>query len=70
MTAQLLKGRQRAKQLQAELSRDFSELAAATGVQPALAALQVGADPAAAGILARNSPRLSGCWRCSTARCA
>ena len=51
MTAQLLKGRQRAKQLQAELSRDFSELAAASGVQPALAALQVGADPAAAGYL-------------------
>lgn len=51
MTAQLLKGRQRAKQLQAELSESFSELAAATGVQPTLAALQVGADPAAAGYL-------------------
>ena len=51
MTAQLLKGRQRAKQLQAELSESFSELAAATGTQPALAALQVGGDAAAAGYL-------------------
>ena len=51
MTAKLLKGRQRAKQLQAELSESFSELATATGVQPTLAALQVGADPAAAGYL-------------------
>ena len=51
MTAQLLRGRQRAKQLQAELSESFSELAAATGTQPAMAALQVGSDEAAAGYL-------------------
>ena len=51
MTAQLLNGRQRAKQLQTELSESFSELAAASGVQPTLAALQVGADAAAAGYL-------------------
>jgi len=51
MTAQLLKGLQLAKQLQAELSESFAELATATGVQPTLAALQVGADPAAAGYL-------------------
>ena len=51
MTAQLLKGRPSAKLLQAELSESFAELAAETGVQPALAALQVGADPAAAGYL-------------------
>jgi len=51
MTAQLLKGRQLAKQLQAELSESFAELATATGVQPTLAALQMGADPAAAGYL-------------------
>ncbi len=51
MTAQLLKGRDRAKQLQAELSESYSELATATGVQPTLAALQVGADAAAAGYL-------------------
>lgn len=51
MTAQLLKGRQLAKQMQAELSESFAELATATGVQPTLAALQVGTDPAAAGYL-------------------
>lgn len=51
MTAKLLKGRQRAKLLQAELSESFSELTAATGVQPTLAALHVGADAAAAGYL-------------------
>ncbi len=51
MTAQLLNGRQRAKQLQSELSDRFSELAAATGVQPTLAAFQVGEDSAASGYL-------------------
>ncbi|MCY3992719.1 MAG: bifunctional 5,10-methylenetetrahydrofolate dehydrogenase/5,10-methenyltetrahydrofolate cyclohydrolase [Caldilineaceae bacterium] len=51
MTAQLLKGRDSAKQLQSELSKGFSELAADTGVQPTLAALQVGTDAAAAGYL-------------------
>ena len=51
MTAQLLKGRETAKQVQSELAKSFSELAAATGVQPTLAALQVGADTAAAGYL-------------------
>lgn len=51
MSAQLLKGRQLAKRMQAELSGSFAELATTTGVQPTLAALQVGADPAAAGYL-------------------
>ena len=51
MTAQLLNGRQRAKQLQSELSERFAELATASGVQPTLAALQVGADSGAAGYL-------------------
>ncbi len=51
MTAQLLNGRQRAKQLQSELSESFAEAAAASGVQPTLAALQVGEDSGAAGYL-------------------
>ena len=51
MTAQLLKGRDIAKRLQTELAKSFSEVAAATSVAPTLAALQVGADAAAAGYL-------------------
>ena len=51
MTAQLLDGRQRAKQLQSELSERFAEAAAASGVEPTMAALQVGEDSGAAGYL-------------------
>ena len=51
MTAQLLDGRQRAKQLQSELSERFTEAAAASGVEPTMAALQVGEDSGAAGYL-------------------
>ena len=51
MSAQLLKGRDIAGSLQNELSAKFSEAAARTGARPTLAALQVGADPAAAGYL-------------------
>lgn len=51
MSAQLLKGRDVAGVLQSELSAKFSETAARTGARPTLAALQVGADPAAAGYL-------------------
>ena len=51
MSAQLLSGRQHAKQLQTELSQSFSRLTAETGVPPTLAALQVGGDAAAKGYL-------------------
>lgn len=51
MSAQLLNGRKRAKQLQTELSESFSKSATETGVQPTLAAMQVGTDAAAAGYL-------------------
>lgn len=51
MTAQLLDGRQRAKQLQSELSERFAEAAASSGVEPTMAALQVGEDSGAAGYL-------------------
>ena len=51
MTALLLKGRETSRQLQSDLAMSFAELAAATRVQPTLAALQVGADAAASGYL-------------------
>ena len=51
MIAQLLNGRQRAKQLQAELREQFAHVAAETGAPPTLAALQVGTDEAASGYL-------------------
>ena len=51
MSAQLLKGRQRAKELQAELKEEFARDAAKIGAPPTLAALQVGSDEAASGYL-------------------
>lgn len=51
MSAQLLNGRQRAKQLQAQLKERFAQLAAEASAPPTLAALQVGSDEAASGYL-------------------
>lgn len=51
MTALLLKSRETSRQLQSDLAMSFAKLAAATSVQPTLAALQVGADAAASGYL-------------------
>ncbi len=51
MSAQLLKGRQRAKHFQTELSETFSRLTAEYGLPPTMAALQVGGDSAAKGYL-------------------
>ena len=51
MSAQLLNGRQRAKQLQAELKQRIAHLAAGASAPPTLAALQVGSDEAASGYL-------------------
>ncbi len=51
MSAQLLNGRQRAKQLQGVLKERFALLAAEAGAPPTLAALQVGSDEAASGYL-------------------
>ncbi len=51
MSAQLLNGRQRAKQLQSELKERFAQRAAEAGSPPTLAALQVGSDEAASGYL-------------------
>ena len=51
MSAKLLDGRKRAKELQSELKELFSQFAAETGAPPTLAALQVGADEAASGYL-------------------
>ncbi len=49
MSAHLLTGRERAKQLQAELKETFAQLAGESSAPPTLAALQVGIDAAAAG---------------------
>ena len=51
MSARILNGRQLAKKLQAELKEELEQLAAESARQPTLAALQVGADAAAAGYL-------------------
>ncbi|MCY4117592.1 MAG: bifunctional 5,10-methylenetetrahydrofolate dehydrogenase/5,10-methenyltetrahydrofolate cyclohydrolase [Caldilineaceae bacterium] len=51
MSAQLLNGRQRAKELQAELKERIANLAANSGAPPTLAALQVGSDEGASGYL-------------------
>ena len=51
MSAQLLNGRQRAIELQAELKEEFVIISAETGAPPTLAALQVGSDEAASGYL-------------------
>lgn len=51
MSAQLLNGRQRARQLQSELKERFARVAAETGAAAVLAALQVGSDEAASGYL-------------------
>ncbi len=51
MSAQLLNGRQRAKQLQGVLKERFALLAAEAGAPPTLAAFQVGSDEAASGYL-------------------
>jgi methylenetetrahydrofolate dehydrogenase (NADP+)/methenyltetrahydrofolate cyclohydrolase len=51
MSAQFLNGRQRAKELQADLETKFSQIAGETGAPPTLAALQVGTDEAASGYM-------------------
>lgn len=51
MNARLLKGRQHAKTVQAELRESFAQWARETGELPTLATLQVGADAAASGYL-------------------
>ena len=51
MSAKLLDGRKRAKELQSELKELIAQFAAETGAPPTLAALQVGADEAASGYL-------------------
>ena len=51
MSAQLLNGRQRAKQMQAELKERLAHLAAEASAPPTLAALQVGSEEAASGYL-------------------
>ncbi len=49
MSARLLDGRALSKQIREELKTTFARLAEATGVEPTLAVLQVGDDPAASG---------------------
>ena len=51
MSAQFLNGRQRAKELQADLETKFAQIAGETGAPPTLAALQVGTDEAASGYM-------------------
>jgi methylenetetrahydrofolate dehydrogenase (NADP+)/methenyltetrahydrofolate cyclohydrolase len=51
MSAQFLNGRQRAKELQADLQTKFAQIAGETGAPPTLAALQVGTDEAASGYM-------------------
>ena len=51
MSAHFLNGRQRAKELQADLETKFSQIAGETGAPPTLAALQVGTDEAASGYM-------------------
>ena len=51
MSAQFLNGRQRAKELQADLNTKFAQIAGETGAPPTLAALQVGTDEAASGYM-------------------
>ena len=60
MTARLLEGRQRAKQLQSELSERFAEAAAASGVEPTMAALQVGEDSGRQAICAPSGAPVRG----------
>ena len=51
MSAQFLNGRQRAKELQADLQTKFAQIAGETDAPPTLAALQVGSDEAASGYM-------------------
>ncbi len=49
MSAQLLDGRSLSKRIREEVKAEFARLRAETGVEPTLAVLQVGDDPAASG---------------------
>lgn len=66
MTARLLDGREIAKQVRAEITKQANEFTAATGRQPHLAAVLVGDDPASQVYVRNKQKACSQCGLAST----